>query len=66
MGRRTKARTNYRQDAIVMRRTIDAVEADESSSPDWKQKVNGHLHEAMRLFLEHDTPKGGNHEHAEG
>lgn len=55
MGRKTKPRTNYRQDAIVMRRIIDAVEADTVSSPAWKESVTGHLHEAMRLFLEHDT-----------
>jgi len=57
MGRRTKPRANYRQDAIVMRRTIDAIEADNESSPDWKDKVTGHLHAAMALFLEHN-PKG--------
>lgn len=57
MGRRTKPRANYRQDAIVMRRTIDAIEADNESNPEWKDEVTGHLHAAMRLFLEHN-PKG--------
>ncbi len=55
MGRKTKPRTNYRQDAIVMRRIIDAIEADTVSSPQWKEATTGHLHAAMRLFLEHDT-----------
>ena len=55
MGRKTKPRTNYRQDAIVMRRIIDAIEVDTASSPEWKEKVTGHLHAAMTLFLEHDT-----------
>jgi hypothetical protein len=55
MGRKTKPRTNYRQDAIVMRRIIDAVEVDTVSSSAWKEQVTAHLHAAMRLFLEHDT-----------
>jgi len=59
MGRKTQARSNYRQDAIVMRRIIDAVEVDTMSSPAWKENVTDHLHAAMRLFLEHDM-KGSN------
>jgi hypothetical protein len=48
-----------------MRRTIDAIQVDITSSPDWKRKVITHLHEAMRLFLEHDTRAQVNsHDHA--
>lgn len=62
MGRKTKPRQNYMQDAIVMRRTIDAVDADTDSNPAWKEAVKTHLQAALRLFLEHKT---GN-SHAQG
>lgn len=48
------------QDAIVMRRTAEAVQADPRASPAWKEEVCGHLHATMRLFLERDS-NGDNH-----
>jgi hypothetical protein len=62
MGRKATPRTNYRQDAIVMRRIMDAIEVDTTSNSEWKEKVTGYLHEAMRLFLEH-TPRKETHSH---
>jgi hypothetical protein len=58
MARTIKARSNYMQDAIVMRRTAEAVQADPHASQAWKDEVCGHLHSAMRLFLEKDSHNG--------
>lgn len=55
MARTVKARLNYMQDAIVMRRTAEAVQADTHASSAWKDEVCSHLHAAMRLFLEKDS-----------
>ncbi len=55
MARTIKARPNYMQDSINMRRTIAAVQADPNAPAEWKTKVIEHLHAAMRLFLERDS-----------
>ena len=55
MARKVTPRQNYMQDAIVMRRTAAAVEADTTAPVEWKQKTIEHLHAAMRLFLERDS-----------
>jgi radical SAM superfamily enzyme len=60
MARKVTPRLNYLQDAIVMRRTAEAVQADNHASPEWKEEVTGHLHAAMRLFLEKDSTRGTN------
>lgn len=56
MARKVTPRENYLQDAIVMRRTAEAVQADTRASQTWKDEVNGHLRAAMRLFLERESP----------
>lgn len=66
MGRRTKPRENYTHDAIVMRRTIDAINADKNSSSVWKEAVKEHLQAALRLFLEHEAGGTGTHVNAQG
>jgi hypothetical protein len=58
MARSIKPRQNYMQDAIVMRRTAEAVGADPTASQAWKDDVCNHLHAAMRLFLEKDSHNG--------
>jgi hypothetical protein len=55
MARKVTARQNYLQDAIVMRRTAAAVQADTEAPPEWKNALIGHLHAAMKLFLEKDS-----------
>jgi hypothetical protein len=60
MARNVNVRENYLKDAIVMRRTAEAVEADPHASPEWKMELCGHLHAAMRLFLEKDS-NGASH-----
>lgn len=58
MARNVKPRKNYLKDAIVMRRTAEAVEADATAAPEWKTALCGHLHAAMRLMLEKDSEHG--------
>jgi hypothetical protein len=58
MARTIKARKNYMNDAIIMRRTAEAVQADSHASQAWKDEVCGHLHAAMRLMLEKDSGNG--------
>jgi hypothetical protein len=55
MARTVKPRLNYMQDAIVMRRTAEAVKVDPDATSAWKDEVCSHLHAAMRLFLEKDS-----------
>ena len=58
MARTIKPRQNYMQDAIVMRRTAEAVQADPHAPQAWKDEVCQHLHAAMRLMLEKDSVNG--------
>lgn len=58
MGRKITPRSNYMQDAIVMRRTVAVVESDPNAPKEWKDQVKFHLHAAMRLFLEKDSQDG--------
>ena len=58
MARKVTPRDNYLQDAIVMRRTAEAVQADPRASQFWKDEVVNHLRAAMRLFLEREAPNG--------
>jgi len=60
MARKTQVRENYMRDAIVMRRTAEAVEADSKASVEWKREVISHLHAAMGLFLTHDSQENTN------
>ena len=60
MARKVIARVNYLQDAIVMRRTAEAVQADNQATMEWKEEVCKHLHGAMRLFLEKDATHATN------
>lgn len=55
MARKITPRKNYMQDAIVMRRTAEAVQMDPTASQGWKTEVCAHLQAAMRLFLERDS-----------
>lgn len=55
MARNVKPRKNYLKDAIVMRRTAEAVEADTTAPAEWRASLCGHLHAAMRLMLEKDA-----------
>lgn len=55
MARTVKPRQNYMKDAIALRRTAEAVEADKTAPPEWIEAVRGHLHAAMRLMLEKDA-----------
>ena len=58
MSRKVNVRESYMRDAIVMRRTAEAVEADPKVTPEWKREVIAHLNDVMRLFLTHDSQKG--------
>lgn len=58
MSRKVNVRESYMRDAIVMRRTAEAVEADPKAPIEWKREVTSHLHAAMRLFLTRDSQKG--------
>lgn len=62
MARIAKPRDNYRQEALVMNRYVAIVQADANAPEKWKQALIGHLHEAMRLFMEHDSNESGPHE----
>lgn len=64
MPRTTKPRKNYMNDAIVMRRTIEAVQVDPIASANWKAEVIEHLHAAMSLFLERDAQHGNREQDA--
>lgn len=54
MARKASRRTNYTNDAIVMKRTAEAVALDVDASEEWRVKVQSLLMEAMTLFLERD------------
>lgn len=58
MARTVKPRANYMKDAIALRRTAEAVEADTTAPREWIAEVRGHLHAAMRLMLERDAGNG--------
>ena len=58
MARTVKPRQNYMKDAIALRRTAEAVQADAKAPPEWKSSVCAHLHAAMRLMLERDATNG--------
>ena len=58
MARNVKPRQNYLKDAIALRRTAEAVEADKNAPAEWISAVRGHLHAAMRLMLERDAANG--------
>lgn len=55
MARNVKPRLNWFKDAIAVRRIAEAVQADTRAPKEWRDKVSGHLHAAMTLFLEKDA-----------
>lgn len=54
MARKAARRSNYTNDAIVMKRTAEAVALDTDATEEWRAKLQTLLHEAMTLFLERD------------
>lgn len=58
MARKVMVRPNYMQEAITMRRFVNAVTIDPNASAAWKKEVTEHLQIAMRLFLQEDERRG--------
>lgn len=54
MARKASRRTNYTNDAIVMKRTAEAVALDTDASEEWRSELQTLLTRAMTLFLERD------------
>ena len=54
MARKASRRTNYTNDAIVMKRTAEAVALDTDTTEEWRNELQSLLTRAMTLFLERD------------
>jgi len=54
MARKASRRVNYTNDAIVMKRTAEAVALDTDATEEWRSELQMLLSRAMTLFLERD------------
>ena len=51
MPRKVQPRQSYLNDALWLRRTIEAVKLDTKAEPAWKAAAIQHLTEALKLFV---------------